>query len=183
VLEHLSYNPHFPNPVPSMADFAQACNELEEANLAALDRGRMACARKRTAVTRMDQMLTRLAGYVNSAADGDVTRLLSSGFELVKTPEPISTLPQPKYLRALRTAFPDRLELRWENVRGCLIYEVEEGTENSAGEVVWQRLAMTSKQRLTVTGREPGHTYVFRVCAFGTKVQSPYSPWAYGKAA
>jgi hypothetical protein len=183
VLEQMSNNPSFPNPVPSMAELAQACDELEEANRAALDRGRMACLRKRVAVTRMDEMLTRLAGYVNSAADGDTTRLLSSGFELVKAPEPISSLPQPQGLRALRTPYPDQLELRWHTVRGSLIYEVEEALDSDTGERTWQRLCMTSKPRLTVTEREPGRIYVFRVCAFGTKVQSPYSPWAYGKAA
>ena len=38
VLQQMQGNPDFPDPVPSMADLKQACDRLEAANLAALDR-------------------------------------------------------------------------------------------------------------------------------------------------
>ena len=69
VLKQMSGNPDFPNPEPSMAELQIAVDELEDACEKALDRGHRAIVRKQLAVAVMDQYLTRLAGYANSAAN------------------------------------------------------------------------------------------------------------------
>jgi hypothetical protein len=57
-------------PQPSLATYRAVLDELKEANVDALDRGRRACARKRAAVAAFDKATARLAAYVNSVALG-----------------------------------------------------------------------------------------------------------------
>lgn len=183
VLKAMTGNAAFPNPEPTMAALEAACDELNAANVAALDRGRMACARKRAAIKVLDQVLSRLAAHVNSVCAGDIVKLGSSGFPLASRPSPISELPRPNAFRAARTQFSDRLELRWESVPGALIYEVEMAERGASAESAWLRAGLTSKPRLLVEHLKPGRSYTFRVCAVGAHVQSPYSQEAYGAAA
>lgn len=183
MLERMSGNPHFPDPEPSMTELQAACAELRIAIQEAEDRGRRAIFRKDQAVETIDRCLTRLAGYVNSVALGDATKLLSSGFELTKRPEPISTLSRPKGLRNMRSSYPGVVDLVWDNVPGTLVYEVEQRLSSWGNEEEWRRVALTSKPRYKMSGLEPYSNQVFRVRAVGTKTESPYSPEFYTKAA
>jgi hypothetical protein len=175
VYNHMNGNPHFPNPEPSMPELLAGCQELQEANLAALDRGRMACARKASAVARMDQYLSRLAGYANSAALGDVEKLMSSGFELVKEGKPRSEVTMP-YMHARRVFMPGSLEIGWTSIRGALVYELERTTDPFAEEPRWERVLITSRPWHEMKGLEPNTWHAFRVKAIGTRAEGPFSP-------
>lgn len=172
VLGALNGNPHFPSPVPSLAELDAACVELREANIAAMDRGRQACLRKEQAVAEMDILLSRLAGYVNGAAMGDPLKLISSGFDLIKRAEPRSSIDAPAILQTKRTFRPGEIELRWKGVAGALVYEVETVVTEERG---WERVLMTSKPRATIKDLEPNTWHAYRVRAIGTKATGPYS--------
>jgi len=176
-------NPNFPNPEPSMAEFHAAYLELRRTNLAALDRGRSAIFQRNMAVERMDQYMSRLAAYVNSVCMGDVAKLNTSGFPLVKRAEPINSLNQPKQVTGRSTAYPGQVKVRWQTVPGTLVYQVERLMEGTNGEERWVRVALTSRPQLVVNGLPSYVPQSFRVCAVGTQTESPYSPVAYGKAA
>lgn len=176
-------NPNFPNPEPSMAEFHAAYLELKRTNLAALDRGRSAIFQRNMAVDRIDQYMSRLAAYVNSVCMGDVAKLNTSGFLLVKRAEPINSLNQPEQVTVRSTAYPGQVKVRWQNVPGALVYQVERLLEETNGEERWVRVALTSRPQLVVDGLPSHVPQRFRVCAVGTKTESPYSPAAWGKAA
>jgi hypothetical protein len=183
VYTHMNGNPDFPNPSPSMAEFHAAYIELKEANLAAMDRGRMALARRNRAVDVMDQYLTRLAGYVNSECLGDTLKLMMSGFELVKGASPINALDHPKELIARPTNYPGEVKLRWKRVPGAIMYAVERSPFVFGQPEQWERVDETSRPQCTLKDMEPHVQYQFRVRALGTKVKGPYSAIAFGKAA
>lgn len=183
VFNQMNGNPHFPNPEPSMAELHAACTELEVAYREAEDRGRRAIFRKQQAVELMESYLTRLAGYVNSAALGDAGTLLSSGFELVKRPEPISELAQPAGLRSMRSIFPGVVDLVWDRVPGALIYEVELREVTGQGDQQWRRMSLSTRPRHVMQGFIPYSNQVFRVRAVGSKTMSAYSPEFFTKAA
>lgn len=177
-------NPNFPSPSPSMLEFHAAYIELKAANLAALDRGRMAIARRDRAVKRIDNYLTRLAGYVNSECLGDTLKLMGSGFPLVKEAVPISSLPQPLGLQARPTAYPGQVKLRWNRVPGTLVYQVERALQAPEETDNWVFVSLTSRPQLIVEGLPSYEPQRFRICAVGTKDnKSPYSAVAFGKAA
>ncbi len=183
VYSRMNGNPDFPDPSPSMAEFHAAYIELKEANLAALDRGRMAIARKDRAVERINAHLTRLAGYVNSTCLGDIHKLMGSGFRLVERPAPINRLETPRRITVRPTLYPQQLKVRWERVPGAVIYQVERATKSDAGQEQWERVALTTRTNYLVD-EMPSHVpQTFRVCAVGTKTESPYSQIAFGKAA
>lgn len=183
VYSKMNGNAHFPNPEPSMAEFHAAYLELKQANLAALDRGRMAIFKRNRAVERIDDYLSRLASYVNSACQGDTLKLVSSGFFLVKRAEPNSSLEPPKLVTVRATAYPGQVKLRWPPVHGTRMYEVERMVEVVNGVERWERVASTSRTHLLVDDMPSHELQRFRVCALGTQTVSPYSAVAFGKAA
>ena len=183
VYSQMHGNPNFPNPEPNMAEFHAAYLELKRANLAAMDRGRAAIFQRNLAVDRIDQYLSRLASYVNSACLGDVSKLITSGFLLVKRAEPISSLKHPQLVTVRPTAYPGQVKLRWKNVPGAVIYQVERLIEEANSVERWERVALTSRPHLLVNDLPSNVPQSFRVCAVGTKTESPYSPIAFGKAA
>lgn len=182
VYTHMNGNPDFPNPSPSMAEFHAAYIELKEANLAALDRGRRALARRDSAEKRISDHLTRLAGYVNSTCLGDTVKLANSGFELAKRPTPASSLDQPVQLKVRATPFPGQLKLRWKSVRHARMYHVEQAMHAPGEPERWEVIAYTSKPVLIRDGYPSHVQQTFRVYAVGTHGRSPYSPVAFGKA-
>ena len=54
--------------------------------------------------------------------------------------------------------------------------------EETNGAERWERVALTSRPQLVVNGLPSYVPQRFRVCAVGTKTESPYSPGAWGKA-
>ncbi len=182
VYSQMNGNPNFPAPSPSMAEFHAAYIELKEANLAALDRGRAAIARKDRAVKRIDEYLSRLAGYVNSECLGDILKLSSSGFRLIKRGEPISSLESPRRVIARATAYPEQIKVRWQRVPGAVYYKLERATSAHGEEEKWELVEITTRTYHVVKAMPSHETQTFRVCASGTKTVSPYSQKAYGEA-
>lgn len=175
VYDSLLGNPHFPAPEPSLAELQAGRDDLSQAIVDAMDRGRAACARKSAAVARMDGLLSRLAAYVNSACAGDTVKLSTSGFNLAKQAEPLSTLDAPSDFGSKRPPYAGQVELYWKRVPGTLVYEVEIAIGPEGDQQQWRRLGLTSRPKFLVTGLEPNTTHSFRVCAVGTRTQGPYS--------
>jgi len=182
VYGNMNGNPDFPNPSPSMAEFHAAYLELKAANLAALDRGRMAIARRNRAKKVMEQYLSRLAGYVNSVCLGDTLKLMRSGFELTKRSSPINSLDVPMSLKARPTEFPGQLKLRWKRVQGAIMYTVERSNLVNGQPGPWERVDETSRTYYDIDGLRSDEMHCFRVRALGTQVKGPYSQIAFGKA-
>lgn len=174
VLEHLTGNPNFPSPVPSLTELAEARDALANAIIAARDRGRLACENKRLCVARMDRILSRLAAYVNSAGNGNSWVLLNSGFELVRRAEPQSSLVAPRSITYNRPPYAGQIDLRWSRVPGALVYELEIGERDGVNGMQWHRVGLTSRPRYLVTGLEPNSVRTFRVRAIGTRIEGPY---------
>lgn len=174
VVKAMSGNPDFPDAGPLLAELDAARLELAEANKAALDRGRLACARKRVAVSRVNLIFTRVVGYVNSVALGDSLKLLSSGLPLAKKPEPFTELRAPKEFDFRPSQFLHLVQAYWDDVPGAVMYRVEAAPVNGSDES-WQQVALTSRREATVPRSINGASLQFRVRAVGTQVEGPYS--------
>ncbi len=166
-----------------MAALQAAIDKLMEANVAALDRGRMACARKRLAVSEFDLLFSRLAAYVNSVAVGNIEKLGSSGFPFAKRPAPVNDLQQPVGVHFRPTNWDNKVEMRWKRVPGALVYQVERALAMDASNAQWERVGLTSRPKLMVDRTLEGRTNTYRVCAIGTQLQGPYSNALQPKAA
>ncbi len=180
---HMSGNPAFPDPTPSMAEFGQAIEEFKEANMAAMDRGHRAIQFRNIAEQRISDMITRLAGYVNSVCLGDSAKILSAGFDTAKESTPITFLNPPRNARVRATSAVAQLVLRWGSVPGVRIYEVQEMVGGTHGNPVWGALAFTSNTRLILDGRRKDEPHVFQVRALGARTESTFTMAIYSKVA
>lgn len=173
VHEHMLGNPHFAGAGALLAELQDTSTKLAEANSAALDRGRIACAHKREMVKCIDSVLSRLATYVNSQAAGDVAKLVSSGFPLAKTPSPISSLDQVHGISFRRAPFPNTVQATWKSVWGAVMYRVE--TAALGLDPAWTQVALTTRPEAVVHASIEAKPQQIRVCALGTQTQGPYS--------
>jgi hypothetical protein len=166
-----------------MLEFGQAIAELKEANMGAEDRGRRALLRRDLAEQAITEMITRLAGYVNSVALGDVQMITSAGFELAKRPEPISALHAPRSAQARRSSLPNKLNLRWARVPGAVMYMVEEATGGTHDDPEWTMVKLTTDHRTVLDGKDKNRPTTFRVQAIGRRTVSPFTTFFYSQAA
>lgn len=180
---HMVGNPMFPVPSPSMLDFGTAIEELKVANLEALDRGRRALLRRDLAEQLISEMITRLAGYVNSVALGDSQQIRSAGFELAKRPEPISRLSAPRNAKVLASLLPNTLKLSWAPVPGAVMYQLDEAIGGTHEDPEWTTVQVISNHRTVLDGKDKASSTTFRVKALGRRVDSPYKEFSYIKAA
>ena len=180
---YMNGNPEFPDPSPSMVEFEEGIEELQLAISEALSGSRQGYTKRNIAEQQISEMITRLAGYVNSVCIGDRIKIESAGFFLTKTPERISTMAMPGNVRVRRGAIAQQLVLRWERVPGALMYLVEELVGGTLSDPVWHMVDIVSDHRLFVHGRDRNNSHTFRIQALGRRVKSPFAPAFYTSAA
>ncbi|MEO8066968.1 MAG: fibronectin type III domain-containing protein [Flavobacteriales bacterium] len=180
----LTGNAAFPTPTPTLAAITAAYDALDTANQAYdFNRGKAEKeARDAAFATAMEQM-RELAGYVQAHCNNDKELIISSGFDVRRLSQPIGPLPAPANVRALVTSYPGRLELRWNGVRGRIIYGAEITDTDPLNAGGWAPLAQTSKNRYTVEGLKSNTVYSFRITTIGSDGASPVSDIATAKAA
>lgn len=180
VLTSMQGNPHFPNPTPSLAEFATACDLLEESVVGTVDGGsRLEFVQKNTRMAEVKRMLTALAGYVGAIAGNNSEIVLSGGFEMRRPATRITRLEAPRELRAVTGQQYRSIYLRWRPVHGARMYRVYI-TRTPVDEASWELLALTSGSRCTATDLQAFAYYYFRVEAIGAHATSPMSDHASG---
>lgn len=118
----------------------------------------------------LDSILKQLASYVELVADDDEAILLSSGFELVKTPAPAGPLGPAQNFR-VEALDKGQLKLSCDANKLARVYKME---YRQAGETAWTEVDSTSS-RLLLTSLESGKEYICRVLLVGTSRVRTYS--------
>lgn len=167
----MSGNPVFPDPTPTIAELTAAREELEARINAASDGGRTLISKRRAQEKVVTEMIQKLASYVQLMSQ-DETDILSSGFDVRRRPSPITELPRPDALQALRNAKEGVVELQWKPVRGSSQYLIEIRSDDTP---VWDIADYSTRSRCLVPNLIPGKVYWFRVRAQGSVGNSPFS--------
>jgi len=84
VVAKITGNALLSNPTPSLAEIITVLDKFEADILAARDGGHIPTAVMHDTEIEMDKMFRSLAHYVEGAADGDETTILSAGFQATK---------------------------------------------------------------------------------------------------
>ena len=96
VLTGLTGNPAFATPAPPLADVTTALTGFTTALADAVNRDRELVAAKNAKRAELVSLMRQLASYVTITSDGDMTKLLSSGFPHQKpVRQRVGTLPAP----------------------------------------------------------------------------------------
>ncbi|MFT3844078.1 MAG: fibronectin type III domain-containing protein [Lacibacter sp.] len=173
ILSNMSGNPYFPTPVPALTDVTTAATDYSSALIDAKSGSRTAIANKNNMREALTVLLRSLANYVNFVADGDATKLLSSGFDVSKETVP-SVITKPENLQVMNGANSGELEVMVNRVKGATAYLHEYTTDDTAQTVNWVSVASTSR-RVVFSNLLPGSKYYCRVGAVGPKGQLVYS--------
>jgi hypothetical protein len=169
-------NTDFPTPEPSLADITAARVELQTLIARARFGDRRVKELRDLKAAELKTLLNKLAKYVALVANGDRRLIVSSGFGVVKTPEPLPPLERPKDLEAMRSKQEGSVLLDWKSVKGTLNYLVEMTTDDPRqSDPNWSIAGYTSKSKFQVDNLTPGTKYWFRVRSLGARDKSPYS--------
>lgn len=176
VLKGMKGNALFPAPTPNMADFEQACQDLQAAILAVADGGsKLAFSHKQQCTNTVSTMLKGLAAYVSVIAQGDAVIVGKAGFELRRESRDITRMPAPKRIRSKTGKLHGTIVVRWEPVAGVRLYNLYICAGNPTIEENWTLHTQTSSSRYVATGLAPLAYYWFRVEAKGAHTISPLS--------
>ncbi len=165
-------NANFPVPPFKDTDVKAQIDKYEAAMTAAADRSRVALAKLKVEKKKLADMLRKNGEYVNTTAEGSVDILLTSGYDLYKTPEkhdlpgPISTI------EATYTNLPGSIDLKWKRSTHARYYKVFVSNDNGAS---WNLLNTVFSRKLMVDALVSGKKYQFKVIPVNQEGEGPVS--------
>jgi hypothetical protein len=131
--------------------------------------GKLKFQAKRVAEVKVKGTIKELGGFVTAQSDGDLDKILATGFEARSKGTPVVILEMPEGLKTIFTGVTSELEVRWGTVKNAINFKVFVNTGDPLKESDWQVVGYTSKTRFTITGQESGKFVNVRVQAQGRK--------------
>jgi hypothetical protein len=164
----------YPTPSPSLATITTAVNAFETKVQDALNGGKIEIGARNAARNELLSLMRQLAAYVQGQCDANVQNIIERGFEAVRAPSPVGTLPAPTNPRLDLTTEKEsgQLLFKFDRVSNVLNYSVQ-SAESPDGP--WEDQDLSSSTRVIIAGLTPGKLYWARVCANGTAGASPWS--------
>lgn len=173
VIEKITSNPTFPTPDVTIADATASVDKLESSYYAARDGSHVAISFMHQCEEETDAVFRKLADYVSRVADGDESKILSSGFHVSKDPAPrqkaefsVKEGEKPGTVVLRRQAVPGARSYLWQNCQG----------DAPAAESAWSVTGVSTQTTFEVEGLISGLKYWFRVAAVTAEGTSAFSP-------
>src|SRR5690349_10120608 len=180
IVTAMTNNTSFPNPTPALADVTARLDELDKAFgsvQAAKSEVSTRVVSQENAQGEVDQILTQLAGYVESVAGRDDTLITSVGME-TKAFRSTPTIPgEPQSAGAVAGTHEGVILLSWKPVPNAKSYTIESSTD-PATPTSWIHVAIATSAAKSITNLKSGTRYWFRVAAVGAGGQSGWSEHA-----
>jgi hypothetical protein len=179
----LTNNTYFPLPwspgVPVPDELGQALNGFKVDFHASLSRDTHKIAARRKSREVLEDILTRMAAYVEFAAQGNVEALASAGFELRRDGGPSGAgntlLPAPADFRVAHGDVSGSVLLHVAKLAGAASYAIQKAEGDPKVEANWQHAPTSATSaRMTVSSLVPGRVYWFRVCGINS---AGYGHW------
>lgn len=159
----------WPIKVPPLSELATTNDLFRTAIHASLSHDVTKIAERNKIRAVLEDILKRIAAYVEFAAHGDIDAMASTGFDLRRDTTPQSgrnqILPAPSDFRVVHGLRSGMVDLHVAKLIRAKSYHVQftEGDPNIEGN--WRpALTAANSSHITLTGLTPGHTYWFRIC-------------------
>ena len=180
IIQKMTGNTNFTNPDPKLEDIKTATNELEDAYTASLNNDKAKKALMRIKQKALLALIVQLADYVQTTSMGDEAIILSSGFEVRKTPAPLNVPETPVKVLVKAATHEQQLEISWKAIKGAKSYVVEfslkadDFSDLKGGGIV-------TRARFKAINLLGGTKYWFRVMAVNAAGNSGWSEPASGR--
>ena len=154
----LTGNPSFPTPSPTLAAITTALSAFTVALADAVNGGTEMTSIKNAKRAELASLMRQLGSYVTVTADGDMTKLLSSGFRYQKpTRNTIGALPAP-YTPVLKLGpHTGELDATISPIYGAYTYNWRVALASSP--TTYVRTVQTTGGRVTFEGLTAGQVY------------------------
>lgn len=168
VFNHLTGNAYYPTPAVPLADMETLGESLQTAISKAKDGSKLDKAHRDTLTSQAKAMLATQAAYVTLTAGGDLEKLISSGFQLAKTPVPIPVPGIPQDFIARTGSEQGEVSISFKHSPGAHNYGLYKSeSDPDLGAAEWILVMNTTRSRNTISGLESFKPYWFRVEAIG----------------
>lgn len=168
----------FTDPQPSMEDLESFVTDYVEKHEIASRRGSaLEISMKNESRENVLLALRTLANYVNEKARGHMSKLLSTGLQLVSQPGRIDVPSVPQEIKLKDGALSGQIKVSFKRAKNVWMYDIQLGTEAPPGEELdWGELYQTTVSRGTVIGNLTiGQRYYVRVRALNGKGAGDWS--------
>ena len=163
VLGHLANNPFYTTPDISLEEVQLSVDNLTLASLAAHDGSRVNTSLMHDAEVIAEKNFRILAAYVQRIADGDISKILSSGFHISQLQSAIQ-----KPLLAIKDG-PNSGSIIYVvkavDKAGAYIWQYYEGETPPATEAEWVTAGHSTSATFQVDGLNKAKVYLFRFAA------------------
>ena len=172
VITMMTGNAKYPSPTPTLAVLTTSVNDLETAVHDALDGGKIAIATRNAARVSLLAQMRQLAAYVQANCEADLLVLFTSGFDAVRSPSPVGTLPAPKNPRLNLTDKSGELLFKFDRVPNANNYSIQTAP---AATGPWEDEDLSTASRVIIGGLAPGEVIWARACANGSAGASEWT--------
>ena len=180
IVTSMTENKSFATPTPPLTEVTAALDALETA-AAQVQSARSEITTRTVsqdnAESRLDQVLTQLAAYVESIAGKDDTLITSAGMETKAAPSAPTPPSVPQALSAAAGDHDGELLLWWKPVANAKSYVIESSTD-PATVTSWEHAGIATSATKTITNLKSGTRFWFRVAAVAAAGQSGWSEHA-----
>jgi hypothetical protein len=166
-------NAYFANPTPTLAALLEAINAYSAALTLAQTREKNAVALKNDARAAVTALLIQLASFVMTAANGDKTKLISSGYDLASEGG-VTNLEKPTSIELMDGKNAGELVVKIPSVKGAKSYGPQYTSDPLTADNQWVQV-ITTTSKYTFNGLGSGKKYWCRVAAVGPYGQVVYS--------
>ena len=174
VMQCMTGNANFINPTPTLAE-VQACIDKYAIALGnVVDGSKQDTAIKNQARVSLESLLHNLGLYVQLNSKDDEAIMLSSGFDLSKTPTPIGVLPKPANFSTGKNINKGSIDLSLNAIKGAKSYQYEYTDAPVTATSVWHVVTDTSTA-ITISSLISGKEYSCRVAGIGSDPTRVYS--------
>lgn len=172
VVDQITGNATYPAPPVTMVLMGTTNDNFREAIMAAQMGGPLQTAAKNALRATVEDMMRKTAFYVQTCADDDREKLLSSGFEPTSTNRVSYPLPQPS-VPTIKNGNTTELIVSVTSGPNARSYETRVKPEHGD----WQQSVFTTgARRIPLSGLTPGQLYTVEVRAVGGA--TGLSPWS-----
>ena len=172
----LTANPFYPEPwitqIPSLVTINAAFIAYQDAYRAALTKDTIKTALRDSLRTALTVMLKQLASYLEAVAQGDLSILATTGYDLrhdIVHSGSVDPLPAPEGFQVTHGTLTGTLNVQVSRLIGAGSYDVESTQGDPGIEANWKHvLSSKNASHMLLSNLTPGQTNWFRVRAIGS---------------